>query len=91
MSHQIITDLPTEPETGMQKLDAVLELLQDSEWHSRDEIGVVFGLSDTEVAAILDCFVKSGLVVLNPYGGIKIEKLGLGFLELPVEEIDDEN
>lgn len=73
---------------GMKALDRVLELLEDSEWHSLDETKAQIPLPEGKFAPILRFLADFGFITLEGERSVaKIKPLGLTFLELPVEQI----
>ena len=71
---------------GMKALDGILELMEDSEWHSLDEIKAQIPLPDVQFAPILCFFADFGFITLDGERSVaKIKPSGLTFLELPVE------
>jgi RIO-like serine/threonine protein kinase len=65
-------------------LDRVLELLQDSQWHSAKEIDEEICLPEEKLSRILSFFAEFGFVSRDgEQGMVKIKTTGLEFLELP--------
>jgi RIO-like serine/threonine protein kinase len=79
-----------EPMEGVKQkqgvLDRVLELLQDSQWHSAKEIDEVIRLPEEKLSHILSFFAEFGFVNReDEQGMVKIKPTGLEFLELPLK------
>jgi len=70
----------------MLDIDTILERLQDSQWHSLDEIGGYVSLSDDKVKRIIAFLEENEFINFdNDKTRAKIRTTGLRFLELPVE------
>jgi RIO-like serine/threonine protein kinase len=79
-----------EPMEGLKQkngvLDRVLELLQDSQWHSAQEIDGVIRLPEEKLSLILSFFAEFGFVSRKgEQDMVKIKPTGLEFLELPMK------
>lgn len=66
----------------MKYLDRILEHLQDSEWHSVEEVGRETSTPDDNLKEIL-CFLQERSLIVKENERIKITPEGLNFLELP--------
>ncbi|NQE06140.1 hypothetical protein C5S32_09750 [ANME-1 cluster archaeon GoMg1] len=67
-------------------LDETLEFLQDSQWHSVEEIEEKICLPDKKLASILSFFAQFDLISrAGEKSMAKITPLGLSFLALPRE------
>ncbi|MEA2076240.1 MAG: hypothetical protein U9O85_11065 [Euryarchaeota archaeon] len=70
----------------MMNIDTILERLQDSQWHSLDEIRGCVSLSDDKVRRIIVFLEENEFVNFdNDKTRAKIRTPGLRFLELPAE------
>jgi len=70
----------------MKPLDKILELLQDSQWHSLDEIKARVSLSEDKLKKIVRFLEEQEFISEDKNKGeAKIKPLGLTFLELPSE------
>lgn len=70
----------------MKSIDTVLEQLQDSQWHSLDELKRRVSLSDDTVKRIIALLEENEFVNLDiNKARAKIRTPGLRFLELLVE------
>jgi len=72
----------------MKALDRILELLQDSQPHSLDEIKAQIPLPTEKLTLILDFFAEFEFIELKDENSeATITPLGLSFLELPPETL----
>jgi len=70
----------------MKSVDKTLELLQDSQWHSLDDIRFQVSLSEDKFKKIISFLVKIDFISLDSYKScVGIKPLGLKFLELPIK------
>ena len=70
----------------MINIDTILEQLEDSQWHSLDEIIGYVSLSEDKVKRIIAFLDKNEFINLdNDKTRAKIKTFGLRFLELPAE------
>lgn len=70
----------------MKHLDIVLESLEDSQWHSLDEIRGHFSLSEDKLKRIIRFLEEEEFISFDEERGrAKINPLGLTFLALPSE------
>lgn len=70
----------------MKPLDKILELLQDSQWHSLDEIRTQVSLSEDKLKEIIRFLEEQEFISMDKNKmRAKIRPLGLTFLELPSE------
>lgn len=68
----------------MKPLDKILELLQDSQWHSLDEIKAQVSLPGDKVKNIIRFLEEQEFISWDKNKGeAKIKPVGLTFLELP--------
>ena len=70
----------------MKSIDQILELLRDSKWHAKGEITNLVSLPEEKIQSIF-AFLEENMFVSNDKKGdcVKIENLGLQFLDLPSE------
>lgn len=69
---------------GMNALNRILELLQDAQPHSFDELKAQISLSTEKLALLLDFLAEFKFIALLD-AEARITPLGLSFLELPAE------
>ena len=70
----------------MKSIDVILERLQDSEWHSLDEMRRCSSLSEDNVKKIISFLAKYEFISFNTHKmEAKIKIAGLRFLELSPE------
>jgi predicted transcriptional regulator len=69
---------------GMKALDRILELLQDAQPHSLDEIKAQIPVPAEKLALVLDFLAEFKFITLLDTEA-RITPLGLSFLELPAE------
>lgn len=69
---------------GMNALNRILELLQDAQPHSLDELQAQIPLSTEKLALVLDFLAEFKFIALLDTEA-RITPLGLSFLELPAE------
>jgi len=81
-------ELPGDAGIGMIALDRILELLQDAEPHSLDEIKAQIPLPTEKLALVLDFLAEFKFIVLLG-DETRITPTGLSFLELPAETLSD--
>jgi len=75
---------------GIKALDRILELLQDAQPHSLDEIKAQIPLPAEKLALDLDFLAEfEFIVLLGEKTEARITPLGLSFLELPAETRSD--
>ena len=74
------------PVTNMKSIDQILELLQDSKWHAEGEIEDLVSLSEEKIQMIIG-FLAENRFISHDKGEnrVKIENLGMQFLDLPSE------
>ncbi len=71
----------------MKHLEIVLESLQDSQWHSLDEIAALFSLPEDKLKKIIRFLEEEEFISFDEgRERTKIKPLGLTFLQLPLEE-----
>lgn len=72
--------------SSMKSIDQILELLQDSKWHAEGEIKNLISLPEEKIHTIIE-FLEENRFISNDKDGdcVKIENLGLQFLDLPSE------
>ena len=70
----------------MKSVDITLELLQDSQWHSLDDIRFQVSLSEDKFKEIISFLVEIDFISLDSHKNcVRIKPLGLKFLELPIK------
>jgi predicted transcriptional regulator len=65
----------------MNSLDRILELLQDAQWHSIDEIKRVISLPSDKLKEVV-CFLQKQSFIDKKNGELKITCIGLKFFLL---------
>jgi hypothetical protein len=71
---------------SMKSIDQILELLQDSKWHPEGEIKNLVSLPEEKIQTIFEFLEENMFISQDKDGGrVKIENLGLQFLDLPSE------
>jgi hypothetical protein len=73
---------------GMKALDRILELLQDAQPHSFDELKAQIPVPTEKIALVLDFLAEFKFIALLDTEA-RITPLGLSFLELPAETPSD--
>ncbi len=66
----------------MEELDAILELIKDSKWHSIEELQKEVDLTSDKLDEVIR-FLKEQAFVDKQNGSLKITPAGLRLLELP--------
>jgi transcription initiation factor IIE alpha subunit len=70
----------------MKSIDTILERLQDSQWHSLDELRGRVSLSENQVERIITLLEENEFINLDDEKTrAKIRTSGLRFLKLPLE------
>ena len=72
---------------SVKKLEEILDMLSDEEWHSISEISSIFNIDEWKLHEVLRFFMNFELVEYDEARRkVKITKSGLSFLKLPVED-----